>query len=261
MAARVVTKDAPVRNGERWRATFDQGETRDYDGVVIANGHLSDPLMPKISGNFSGVAIHAKDYKSPDIFDGKRVLICGMGNTGCDIVVDAIHRAKSVLWSVRGGNHFVPKFLAGKPADEGNHKPRRFILPPGLRSMLHEPILRLLVGPPERFVLPKPKRAIHFSSAAGPSFLAIVTAPTFEDRARICATLIHSVGRDSASWMHRSATWMHGGSLNFVEGVTRCCESAPPTVTSLKTEPGSKTSVTARFVVSSGLTAAVSFAS
>src|SRR3546814_16077466 len=26
-----------------------------------------------------------------------------MGNTGCDIVVDAVHRAKTVLWSVRGG--------------------------------------------------------------------------------------------------------------------------------------------------------------
>jgi cation diffusion facilitator CzcD-associated flavoprotein CzcO len=129
-----------------WRATFGDGTTDDFENVIFANGHLSDPLMPKITGEFSGKLMHAKDYKTADIFEDKRVLVVGMGNTGCDIVVDAIHRAKKVLWSVRGGNHFVPKFLAGKPADEGNHKPKRFIVPRRLRSMLHEPILRFLVG-------------------------------------------------------------------------------------------------------------------
>jgi len=144
-----------------WRATFDDGTSDDYGSVIFANGHLSDPLMPKVPGEFNGTVMHAKAYKTADIFEGKRVLVVGMGNTGCDIVVDAIHRAKQVLWSVRGGNHFVPKFLAGKPADEGNHKPRRFIIPKRLRAMLHEPILRFLVGPPERFGLPKPEHRLY----------------------------------------------------------------------------------------------------
>ncbi|MBK8007449.1 MAG: NAD(P)-binding domain-containing protein [Rhizobiales bacterium] len=148
------------RSGSGWRATFDKGETRDYEAVVIANGHLSDPLLPNVPGNFSGTVMHAKEYKSPEIFDGKRVLICGMGNTGCDIVVDAIHRAKSVLWSVRGGNHFVPKFIAGKPADVRNHN-TKLVLPKWLRSMLHEPAARLLAGPPERFGLPKPTHRLY----------------------------------------------------------------------------------------------------
>lgn len=148
------------RSGGKWRATFDRGETRDYDGVVIANGHLSDPLMPQISGNFAGTLMHAKEYKSPDIFAGRRVLISGMGNTGCDIVVDAIHRASRVLWSVRGGNHFVPKFVAGRPADERNHN-AKIVLPKKLRSILHEPIARLLAGPPERFGLPKPAHRLY----------------------------------------------------------------------------------------------------
>jgi len=144
-----------------WRATFDDGTSDDYESVIFANGHLSDPLLPKVAGEFTGTVMHAKDYKTADIFEGKRVLVVGMGNTGCDIVVDAIHRAKQVLWSVRGGNHFVPKFLAGKPADEGNHKPRRFVIPKRLRSMLHEPILRFLVGPPEKFGLPKPEHRLY----------------------------------------------------------------------------------------------------
>lgn len=149
------------RTDHRWRATFNDGRERDYSHVVIANGHLSDPLMPDMRGHFDGEIIHAKHYKTADIFAGKRVLIVGMGNTGCDIVVDAIHRADQVLWSVRGGNHFVPKFIAGKPADEGNHKPRRFIIPKGLRARLHEPLLRFLVGPPERYGLPKPAHRLY----------------------------------------------------------------------------------------------------
>ncbi|WP_441240575.1 flavin-containing monooxygenase [Tardiphaga sp. 768_D3_N2_1] len=147
--------------GSGWRAVFSDGAAADYAGVVIANGHLSDPLIPKTSGSFDGPVMHAKDYKTADIFAGKRVLVVGMGNTGCDIVVDAVHRADKVLWSVRGGNHFVPKFLAGKPADEGNHKPKRFIIPKNLRSRLHEPILRFIVGAPERFGLPKPQHRLY----------------------------------------------------------------------------------------------------
>lgn len=150
-----------AREGEGWRASFSDGSTRYYAGVVIANGHLTDPLLPQIPGTFSGRVMHAKDYRTPDIFEDKTVLVVGMGNTGCDIVVDAIHRAKRVLWSVRGGNHFVPKFIAGEPADEGNHKPKRFILPKKLRAMLHEPLLRLLVGPPERFGLPRPQHRLY----------------------------------------------------------------------------------------------------
>jgi cation diffusion facilitator CzcD-associated flavoprotein CzcO len=93
------------RNGEGWRTIFDDDSSRDYAGVIIANGHLTDPLQPRVPGEFSGTVMHAKDYKSAEIFKGKRVLVVGMGNTGCDIVVDAIHQAAQVLWSVRGGNH------------------------------------------------------------------------------------------------------------------------------------------------------------
>ncbi len=66
-----------------------------------------------------------------------------------------------------------------------------------------------------------------------------MTAPTFDERERICATLMRSVPRCSASWMHASAMWMHGGSVNCDVGVTSPSESAPETVTSLKTDPGS----------------------
>lgn len=148
------------RSDAGWLAHFSDGRSRQYDGVVIANGHLTEPDLPELPGSFDGEILHSKVYKTPDIFAGKRVLVVGAGNTGCDIVVDAVHHAAQVLWSVRGGNHFVPKFIAGRPADEGNHQ-RKIILPRWLRSWLHEKVLRILVGPPERFGLPKPAHRLY----------------------------------------------------------------------------------------------------
>ena len=95
--------------------------------------------------------------------------------------------------------------------------------------------------------LPKPKRAIQRASRSGPSrSLAIVTVPTFDDSARIRATVSRSVGRGSCSWMTRSATWIDGGSVKAVRGETSPSESAAEIVTSLKVEPGSYMSVIAR---------------
>ncbi|CDM40594.1 putative oxidoreductase CzcO [Pseudomonas oleovorans subsp. oleovorans] len=97
------------RNGE-------QGEWR-FDGVLIANGTLHTPNLPRLPGDFCGELLHSNAYKSADIFAGKRVLVVGCGNSACDIAVDAVHRAASVDLSVRRGYHFLPKFILGKPTD------------------------------------------------------------------------------------------------------------------------------------------------
>ena len=85
--------------------------------------------------------------------------------------------------------------------------------------------------------------------------------PMFDERASISATDIVSVGRGSASSIVRSATLIDGGSVNVEFGVTTCSVSAAAYVTTLKVEPGSYVSVTARFRWSELGTAAKSFAS
>ena len=72
-----------------------------------------------------------------------------------------------------------------------------------------------------------------------PSFWASVIAPTLGERARMSRTENHSVGRISASWTTRSATWISYGRSNFVLGETSPSLRAAVTVTSLKVEPGS----------------------
>ena len=47
--------------------------------------------------------MHSCDYRKADVFEGKRVLVVGCGNSACDIAVDGVHRAASVDMSVRRG--------------------------------------------------------------------------------------------------------------------------------------------------------------
>jgi cation diffusion facilitator CzcD-associated flavoprotein CzcO len=157
---RTVEHVAPV-NGH-WELTLDGGERRRYRGVIVANGHQSEPSWPALPGSFDGEALHSFRYKSPRLLDGKRVLVVGAGNSGCDIVVDAAPRAAAVFLSLRRGYHVVPKYsLLGLPTgDLGGHA-----LPEWLERRLAVLVLRLLVGDLRRFGLPRPDHALLWTHA------------------------------------------------------------------------------------------------
>ncbi len=131
-----------------------------FAGIIIANGNLSEPNIPKFQGEFSGELLHSKEYKDPIIFKDKRVLVIGAGNSGCDIIVDAVHYAKSVDMSVRRGYHFVPKYILGRPADTIGGKLK---LPFRIKRFLDSKFLGLFTGNPERFGFPKADHKLYES--------------------------------------------------------------------------------------------------
>lgn len=131
-----------------------------YDGVILANGTLAEPSVPHFEGTFDGEILHSSQYKTPDIFRGKRVLIIGAGNSGCDIAVDAVHHAERVDLSVRRGYYFVPKYLLGRPSDTLNQgRP----LPARIKQWVDSRVLKLFTGDPVRFGFPKPDYRIYES--------------------------------------------------------------------------------------------------
>lgn len=140
-----------------WDVKLAGEELRRYRGVVIANGHQSEPSLPEFPGRFDGEAFHSLRYKSPRVFAGKRVLVVGGGNSGADIVLDAVHHGARAFLSMRRGYHVVPKYaLFGIPmGDLGGSLP----LPPALERRLARFVLRLLVGDPRRLGLPLPDHA------------------------------------------------------------------------------------------------------
>lgn len=154
-----VRLSTPVESAEQaddgWRVRAG-GETRDYTALVCASGTLWDPIAPELVGaeSFGGAIRHSVTYRSADEVRGKRVLVVGAGNSGVDIACDAARVAGSVSLSLRRGYWFVPKFIAGEPADVFFRKRD------GLPAWAHPPdaaaLLNLLVGPPQAYGLPVP---------------------------------------------------------------------------------------------------------
>ena len=140
-----------------WRLTDAHGESRDYDMLVVANGHHWDRRWPEPafpgSETFRGVQIHAHDYRDNTALAGKDVVVLGMGNSAMDIAVEASHVAASTQLAARRGAWIVPKYLFGKPLDQISTLPH---VPHWLNARVSERIIRLHVGRPERYGLPKP---------------------------------------------------------------------------------------------------------
>ncbi len=162
--AEVVHAEPLGASGDGWRVGWrdDGGAMHEaiFAGLIVANGTLSEPNLPSIPGHFSGEYIHSSAYRSPRQFDGKRVLIVGAGNSGCDIAIDAIHHGASCDISMRRGYHFVPKYVFGKPADTVGGAIR---LPMWLKRRVDGTILRWFVGDPRKYGFPKPDHALYES--------------------------------------------------------------------------------------------------
>lgn len=157
-----VTALARAADGE-WmlRADSPDGPVEErYDGVILANGTLAEPNVPTFRGEFTGELLHTSAYKQPSQLAGKRVLIIGAGNSGCDIAVDGVHHAASVDMSVRRGYYFVPRYLFGRPSDTLNQgRP----LPARIKQFVDRRVLRAFTGDPVRFGFPKPDYKLYES--------------------------------------------------------------------------------------------------
>lgn len=150
-------------DGDGWMLLSERDgvqQRRRFDGVLIANGTLHKPNIPGLPGQFSGELMHSADYRSPEVFKGKRVLLVGCGNSGADIAVDAVHHAASVDISLRRGYYFLPKFVRGRPIDTLGGKRR---LPRPLKQRIDAAMIRMILGKPSDYGLPDPDYRMYES--------------------------------------------------------------------------------------------------
>jgi cation diffusion facilitator CzcD-associated flavoprotein CzcO len=142
-------------NGD-WEVTLSNQQTRRYRGVIIANGHNWDPKYANYPGRFDGITLHSAQYKTPDVLRDKRVLVVGAGNSGCDIAVESAQNAARTYHSIRRGYYYVPKYFFGKPADQIGEVSLKWRVPLPLRRAFNTLLLKMVVGMPQKFGLPKP---------------------------------------------------------------------------------------------------------
>jgi hypothetical protein len=140
----------------RWELELDSGERRIYKGVLVCNGHHWDRRWPNYPGKFTGEYIHSKDYRSPDMLRGKRVLVIGGGNSACDIAAESARVAQRCDLSIRRGYWFLPKTMLGIPTAE-------LALdwaPVWLQRAVLRLLLRVIVGDYRKYGLPLPNHRI-----------------------------------------------------------------------------------------------------
>jgi pimeloyl-ACP methyl ester carboxylesterase/thioredoxin reductase len=136
--------------------TPDGERRRRYAAVVIANGHNWFPKMPDVPGPFDGEIIHSAEYERSDQLRGKRVLVVGAGNTGCDVVVEAAQAAEKAFHSTRRGYWYAQKYTFGRPSDQIYDALLSLRLPLPVLRFLLESTAKLTVGDLTKFGLPKP---------------------------------------------------------------------------------------------------------
>jgi len=139
---------------EGWRVLLADGTSALHRGVICANGVTWLPSMPSWSGSFEGELRHSVTYRSPREFEGKRVLIVGLGNSGADIACDAARHAAEATVSVRRGYHFLPKHVYGWPIDV--HFRRPDLIPSAIKALDLRSGVFAVTGDVTRLGLPEP---------------------------------------------------------------------------------------------------------
>ncbi|XP_039555142.1 flavin-containing monooxygenase 5-like isoform X2 [Passer montanus] len=106
-----VSKRPDFASSGQWEVvTESEGkqEAAVFDAVLVCSGHHTDAHLPLSSfpglEKFEGSYLHSRDYKIPQPFWGKRVVVVGIGNSGIDIAVELSHTAKQVFLSTRRGS-------------------------------------------------------------------------------------------------------------------------------------------------------------
>ncbi|KAM8812090.1 LOW QUALITY PROTEIN: dimethylaniline monooxygenase [N-oxide-forming] 2-like [Rhynchonycteris naso] len=88
-----------------------------FDAVLVCNGHHFKPHLPLGSfpgiERFKGQYFHSCKYKKPEGFDGKHILVIGLGNSAADTVAGLSTKAAQVHCSLltwyHGGEGYLMK--------------------------------------------------------------------------------------------------------------------------------------------------------
>ncbi|XP_076873349.1 flavin-containing monooxygenase 5-like [Brachyhypopomus gauderio] len=121
----IVPKSDFAQSGQ-WNVETEDGsgkkEKHVFDAVLVCTGHHCHPHLPLKDfpgiDTFKGKYIHSRDYKTPEEWRNKRVVVIGIGNSGGDIAVELSRMTQQVFLSTRRGSWILNRVgYKGIPMD------------------------------------------------------------------------------------------------------------------------------------------------
>jgi len=103
----------------RWLVKTNDGRHR-ARAVVVATGYSAVPYLPSIEGSecFAGPMLHSSSYVNARPFEGRSVLVVGLGNSGAEIVLDLAENGAQTTLSVRASAYLAPRDPFGVPIQQ-----------------------------------------------------------------------------------------------------------------------------------------------
>lgn len=104
-----------AKQNAKWVVTWlqnDRLESGSFDYVLVCSGIFSKAYIPEIdSGKFRGTLLHAKDYKTPEAFRGKQVVVVGNAFSGAEIASEVSLVASRVTNVYHRNLWLMPRYL------------------------------------------------------------------------------------------------------------------------------------------------------
>ena len=108
------------RSGSGWGLETSTGPVESRQ-VVVATGYEHAPLIPEWPGreSFAGEVLHSSEYRNPEPYVGRRVLVVGSGCSGMEIAHDLATGGAAKVWlAVRTPPNIIKRQgPAGLPGD------------------------------------------------------------------------------------------------------------------------------------------------
>ncbi|MEL7530878.1 MAG: NAD(P)/FAD-dependent oxidoreductase [Bacteroidota bacterium] len=129
-----------------WTVHTKSGKSYLSPNVIFATGVNRIPHIPSFEGqaDFAGDITHSRDYRNPQPYQGKKVLVIGMGNTGAELALDLAEAGVETYLSVRSPITIVPRDVMGNPVQLTAKKLDK--LPFGFGDWLGTQIRKIVIG-------------------------------------------------------------------------------------------------------------------
>lgn len=131
-----------ARDGDGFVVHTADGEAIAAAAMIAASGSFSSPHRPRLAGQemFAGEVLHVADYRNPERYAGRRVVVVGAGNSAMQVAYELAQIA-SVTLATHRPLQIVPQIVRG-------HDVHHWLTSTGFDDLPPSWLARLVTHPP-----------------------------------------------------------------------------------------------------------------